>query len=140
MRLSKASAYAVFAAVHIARHEGDGPVQGRTIAQAYDLPVEYLLKILQQLVRSGVLTSAPGRRGGFALHHPADETTLLHIVEAVDGPLNGHLAVSGSIVGADALMRNIEGLCNDIAASTRMILQQTTLQQLMAKTACEPKA
>ena len=40
-----------------------------------------------QLAVSGLLTSARGATGGFALAKPASEITLADIVEAVEGPI-----------------------------------------------------
>ncbi|HET6193736.1 MAG TPA: Rrf2 family transcriptional regulator, partial [Trebonia sp.] len=45
----------------------------------------YLAKQLQSLVRAGVLTAVTGPRGGFRLARPADQITMLQVVEAVDG-------------------------------------------------------
>ncbi|ARQ71998.1 RrF2 family transcriptional regulator [Streptomyces marincola] len=55
------------------------------LARHHDLPVAYLAKQLQTLVRAGVLAATTGPRGGFRLARPAADITLLHIVEAVDG-------------------------------------------------------
>jgi Rrf2 family protein len=131
MRLSKASAYAVFAAVYIAKHQDEGPVQGRLIAQTHNLPLEYLLKILQQLVRAGVLVSETGRRGGFQLKRPPQRTTLLEIVEAIDGPVNGHLTMRAEISGAEKAKDRVEALCERIAEDTKTLLRQATLKHLM---------
>ena len=64
----------------------DGLVMAAKVAKAYDIPLEYLLKIMQQLVRANVLNSKRGPGGGFSLARPATEITMLEIVEAVDGP------------------------------------------------------
>lgn len=50
-----------------------------------DLPKHFVAKIFQDLVRRGLLASAKGRGGGFALARPADKITLYDIVSAVDG-------------------------------------------------------
>lgn len=131
MRLSKASAYAVFAVLHIAKHQDEGPVQGRVIAQAHGLPLEYLLKILQQLVRANVLVSETGRRGGFQLKKPPYRTTLLEIVEAIDGPVNGRLGMRAEITGADRAMDQVEALCERIAEDTKTLLRQATVKHLL---------
>jgi Rrf2 family protein len=55
------------------------------LAEFYDLPVPYLRKHYQALSRAGVLTTAPGPRGGYALARAADEISLLDIYEAVEG-------------------------------------------------------
>jgi Rrf2 family protein len=131
MRLSKASAYAVFATVHVAKHQQHGPVQGRVIAEACGIPVEYLLKILQQLVRFQVLDSETGRRGGFLLKNDPEQTTLLQIVEAIDGPMTGELSVRKEITGDEAVKDIIEGLCQEAAQATQALLRKTTVGQLL---------
>ncbi|WP_372346576.1 Rrf2 family transcriptional regulator [Streptomyces sp. KL116D] len=57
----------------------------RTLAEAYALPEPYLAKYLKRLVAAGVLTSTSGPRGGYRLAKPADQTTGLAVVEAVEG-------------------------------------------------------
>ena len=57
------------------------------ISKAYGLPTEYLLQVMQQLVKSGILTSKKGPNGGFNLAKPATEITMLEILEAIDGPV-----------------------------------------------------
>ena len=52
------------------------------------LPRDFVAKIFQKLVRGGILRSAKGRGGGFALARPQHEITLMDIVEAVEGPLS----------------------------------------------------
>jgi Rrf2 family protein len=63
----------------------EGPVQATDLAQATDVPENYLRKVLLELVRSGVLRSTRGKRGGFQLAVPADRLTLLAIVGRLDG-------------------------------------------------------
>jgi Rrf2 family protein len=128
MRLGKASAYGVHAALHIARAQANGPVQGRAIADACHIPQEYLLKILQRLVRGAVLRSEPGRRGGFALCKQPSATTLLELVEAIDGPIVGECPLPGTHPHVGARLRSI---CVEAADKTRQLLQRTTLQQLL---------
>jgi len=54
------------------------------IAEAVGVPRNYLSKVLQQLVRAGVLVSERGPRGGFALARDADAITLTEILQAVE--------------------------------------------------------
>jgi Rrf2 family protein len=130
MRLGRASAYGVFATVYIASHQGNGPVQGRDVADAYGVPPEYLLKILQRLVRARVLRSERGRGGGFKLRKPASQTNMLEIVEAIDGPVDGELMVREEIRGATRAKNIVEGNCTKIARFARSLLSRTTVQQL----------
>jgi Rrf2 family protein len=131
MRLGKASAYGVFAAIYIAKHQSAGPVQGRAIADAYGIPPEYLLKILNQLVRSRVLDSETGRRGGFVLRNPPDLTSLLDIIETIDGPIDGDLTVRKEVAGSEEAKDRVEAICRSIADYARDLLGRTSVQQLI---------
>lgn len=91
MRISRSTGYGLLAAGYIARNEKNGIVLSQTISKEYNIPLEYLLKILQQLVRANILRSKRGPRGGFVLSKPASRITMLEIIEAVDGPLVSHL-------------------------------------------------
>jgi len=131
MRLGKASAYGVFATIHIAGHEKHGPIQGRDIAKNCGIPVEYLLKILQQLVRSQVLSSERGRGGGFLLRKPAGQTTLLEIVESIEGPVSADLSIGRGVQVSDKARRKIEGVCGEIANYAKSKLRRMTIKNLM---------
>lgn len=58
----------------------------REIVEPEGLPSHFVGKVLQSLVHAGIVSSAKGRGGGFALKKPADEIRLRDIVNAIDGP------------------------------------------------------
>ena len=92
MRISRSTGYALLAVGYIAKNQKEqGIVLSQRIAKAYKIPLEYLLKILQQLVRANVLRSKRGPRGGFTLAKSPKKITMLQIVEAVDGPMVSQL-------------------------------------------------
>jgi len=91
MKISRSTGYGLLAAGYIAKNEKDGIVLSQTISKEYNIPLEYLLKILQQLVRANLLRSKRGPRGGFVLAKPANKITMLEIIEAVDGPMMSQL-------------------------------------------------
>jgi Rrf2 family protein len=55
------------------------------------MPERFLLQVLRQMVNYGLLKSTRGVDGGYCLMRPAHEITLLHIVEATDGPMTSDL-------------------------------------------------
>lgn len=84
--LSRSSEYALRALSHMARHEADGYMLTRTMAEDLELPAAFLGKLLQTLVGKGLVESYRGRRGGFRLARGSGSIRLAEIVEAIDGP------------------------------------------------------
>jgi Rrf2 family nitric oxide-sensitive transcriptional repressor len=81
--ISKTSEYALRAMVFLAEHPASAsPLQ--SIAATTQVPSGYLSKVLQQLVRAGLLTSQRGLGGGFSLARPAQDLSVYEIVQAVD--------------------------------------------------------
>lgn len=64
----------------------DKAVPAARLAAFHDLPSAYLNKHLQALSRAGIVTSTPGKNGGFRLALPPDQVSLLDVVTAVEGP------------------------------------------------------
>ena len=84
--LSKTTEYALRAIVYIALHNDGGHKVGiKEVANELDLPQPFTGKILQDLVRKGVIASAKGPGGGFYLHKPASDVTILEVVRHIDG-------------------------------------------------------
>ena len=61
MILSQSAKYALRATIYLADH-GEGPHLSREIAEALDVPAQYLAKILQDLARHGITVNcvSPG--------------------------------------------------------------------------------
>ena len=85
MLYSKPCAYAIRAMAHVANLTGEVPAGGKEIAEAEGIPAPVLRKILQELVRMGLLDSRRGPGGGFRLARPAKRITLRDVVAAIDG-------------------------------------------------------
>jgi Rrf2 family protein len=75
--------YALRAAVHLA---SEAPRARTTdqIAEATRVPRAYLSKVLQSLIKSGLVLSQRGLGGGMSLAKPADEVSILEVVNAVE--------------------------------------------------------
>ncbi len=87
MRLTKAGEYAIRCALYLS-FEGMGTVVAKKkIAECMDIPSQFLGKIAQQLARAGIIEIVQGSRGGYRLLIPADDLTLLDVVEAVIGEI-----------------------------------------------------
>jgi Rrf2 family protein len=87
LRLSKKTDYGLLALQYLATEGAAGGASARTIAARFDIPVELLAKILQQLGRCGLVAAHKGSQGGYHLARPASAISLAEVVEAIDGPL-----------------------------------------------------
>lgn len=81
--LSSTLEYALRGVTFLASHPEEA-FTTRQIAAGTQVPDDYLSKVLQQLVRAGVLTSQRGRGGGFQLSRPPSEISMLSVVNAVE--------------------------------------------------------
>lgn len=85
MMYSTTCSYAIRAMSRLAIIRPEGYVRISEITEGTTLPGYFLSKIFRDLVKAGLLKSAKGRGGGFALSRRPKEIRLYDIVEAVDG-------------------------------------------------------
>ena len=84
---SKSCEYALQGTIYIALHGQDGQNVGlKEIAESQDIPLHFLSKILQLLVKNDILDSVKGPNGGFSLKRNPEDLYLKDIVEITDGP------------------------------------------------------
>jgi len=81
--LSQTVEYALRAATYLASKPSETQT-AEQIAKATHVPVAYLVKVLQNLVRATIVTSRRGIGGGFSLARSPDTVSILEIVQAVD--------------------------------------------------------
>lgn len=87
LRLSKKADYALIAMKHLAVHGDRGSSNAREIAEIYGIPVELMAKVLQRLVRRGLLASHQGTRGGYHLARVPVQISVADVIRAIDGPV-----------------------------------------------------
>lgn len=86
-RLSKKADYALMALQYLASNGASGVVSARAIAERFDIPLELLAKILQQLAHQGLVAAHKGTHGGYQLARPALAISVADVAEAIDGPM-----------------------------------------------------
>jgi Rrf2 family nitric oxide-sensitive transcriptional repressor len=99
MRLSRHTDYALRVLIHLAA----APERLSSIAEiarAYGISENHLMKVVNNLARSGVLRTVRGRGGGIALARPAKDIMIGTIVRQSEPDLN--LAECGNCVIAPA--------------------------------------
>lgn len=73
---------------HLVQHARDGGVKtAREVAEWSGLPLPMVSKILKTLAREGILVSHRGVKGGYSLSHPPEQTSLVDVIQALEGPI-----------------------------------------------------
>jgi Rrf2 family protein len=130
MRVSRSTGYALLAVGYLAQHQDEGIILSQNIAKKYNIPLEYLLKILQQLVRANILRSKRGPRGGFNLARNPKKITLLEVIESVEGPMIGQLNLI-EVAPRETFSTKAEKVYAKAVGQIRAIFAKVKLSDLM---------
>lgn len=87
MQLTRAADYAVRVMIQLATLPVGTRVQRNRLAEATGVPESFMSKVLQGLVRARLIASRRGIDGGFELAVAAETTSLLDVIEAIEGPI-----------------------------------------------------
>lgn len=102
MKLSRMTDYAVTLATVMAR--GEGQLHSVTaLAQKTGLGEPTVSQILKRLTKEGILSSVRGASGGYSLALGAENITMAHVVEAMEGPIALTKCLEGHEKGACAI-------------------------------------
>ncbi len=85
MLVTRETDYAVRTILYLAR-DSSRMASVTEVARAMHIPKSFLAKILQRLVRSHILSSMRGVKGGFTLARRPTEISLLDVLESIQGP------------------------------------------------------
>ena len=132
MKLTRASSYALHAATYMAQQKKESPTASHKIAEERGIPERFLLKVLKPLVSARVLLSIKGPNGGYRLARPANDISVLEIIEAVDGPIRGQAPLARDR-GRGDLDPRLEVVCDQAAALLRKRLGKVRISDLLSK-------
>jgi Rrf2 family protein len=128
---SQTTQYAIRAVVILAYYRRCQPVGNSTLAAEAKIPPSYLAKVLQGLVKAGVVESRRGAKGGFSLARDPSSITLLDVVQAVE-PIP---RIRGCPLG---LKSHAEMLCpvharlDEAMAQVEAVLASATIAELLS--------
>ena len=94
------------------------------------MPERFLLQILRSLVTHGILASTRGVEGGYTLDRPADQISLLDVIEAIDGPLGEEPTPAKGL--SEETQRRLSEAIEHVTRTTRRELAGIKLADLLA--------
>ncbi len=131
VQISEAASLALHSMVSIARTT-HRPVNLKGIALSTGISEAHLAKVLQRLVKAGLLTSTRGPRGGFDLARSEEKIDLLTVYEAVEGPLGTENCLLHSAGCPFGFKRCIfDGLLAETNRRFREYMKRTTLSDII---------
>jgi len=128
--LSRASTYAFYGLSYLAGQPLGRFVPLSEIHRHYGVPEKHLAKIFQGLVRAGILSSARGVQGGFALARPPERISPLDVIEAIEGPLDVGCLLIGETCAHDVACR-INAVWRKAQHAMVSVLRDTTLAEMV---------
>jgi Rrf2 family protein len=133
MLFSAKAEYACVAMLELAARSGDPkPVRLADVADKHGIPSRFLVQILLDLKRAGLVASTRGAAGGYTLGRPPDEITLFDVIRVMDPPEQPVRA--DDKLQPTAYVHGVRAVWERMVIAQQDILKQTTLADLASET------
>jgi Rrf2 family protein len=131
VQVSAKTDYALRAMIELAAVGPGGSMAAHAIAARQGIPLPFLLNILADLRRSGIVDSRPGAHGGWWLESPAEEITVADVIHAVDGPLLGSARTRRRESADGEIAAVLDDLWRAVGVGVVDLLEHTTVAALL---------
>jgi len=132
MRISAKADYAVRASLELAAAPDGKPVKGTKLAEAQDIPLQFLEHILLDLKHAGLIKTKRGARGGYWLAEPPATITVADVIRAVEGPLANIHDLAPEETHYDGAATLLRDVWIAVRQNLREVLEHVTLAELAA--------
>jgi Rrf2 family protein len=130
VRISAKSDYAIRAMAELARQWDSGAMKAEDIADAQDIPLNFLLGILRELRNGQLVRSVRGRDGGYMLSRPPAQIALADVIRVVDGPLANVRDLSLSQLSYPGAAEALRDVWMAVRGSLREVLENVSVGDL----------
>jgi Rrf2 family cysteine metabolism transcriptional repressor len=130
MLFSAKAEYACVAMLELAARFGDpNPARLTDIADKHGIPKRFLVQILLDLKRAGLVASTRGAAGGYALARTPDDVTLFDVLKVIDPPEQP--TRQDDPLQPTVYVHNVRAVWDRVVESQQALLKQTTLTDLV---------
>lgn len=130
MKISTKGRYGLTIMIELARHDGEGPISLKSIADSKDLSAHYLEQLATPLRNAGLIRSIRGAYGGYKLAKQKDEITAGDIIRVLEGPIVLVEEIENEEPAQQALWVSVRD-------AVRGVLDTTTLEDLIKEDTSE---
>lgn len=131
MLYSKSAEYAIQAMIYLTEKKSDSPTMIHKIASSYEIPSQFLSKIMQSLVKHRLVHATRGRTGGVKLAKSPEKIYLNDIVVSIDGPIHVNpKCVIGLSLCSDEVPCPLHDQWKPIKEKMRHMLENESLKHL----------
>jgi Rrf2 family cysteine metabolism transcriptional repressor len=137
MLFSAKAEYACVAMLELAARFADPrPVRLADVADKHGISDRFLVQILLDLKRAGLVDSVRGAAGGYTLARRPEEISLYDILKVVDPPEQQPRKPSRKnkvVLQQTVYVRNVRGVWDRVVEAQQAVLKNTTLADLLAQ-------
>ena len=137
MLFSAKAEYACVAMLELAaRYADPRPVRLADVADKHGISDRFLVQILLDLKRAGLVDSVRGAAGGYTLARRPEEISLYDILKVVDPPEQQPRKPSRKnkvVLQQTVYVRNVRGVWDRVVEAQHAVLKNTTLADLLAQ-------
>ena len=132
MLFSAKAEYACVAMIELAaRHADPKPARLVDIADKHGIPQRFLVQILLDLKRAGLVASTRGAAGGYALGRHPDDVSLFDILTVID-PIE-QTARQNDQLQPTMYVQSVRAMWDRMVESQHAMLKDTTLTDLVSQ-------
>ena len=118
LKISEAASLGLHTASFLAAR-GKETATTHEIATGLRASEAHLAKVLQRLVKAGLVESLRGPKGGFRLARPGNRMTLLNVYEAIEGRFRPEACLLGRYAcGGKCILGDMVNLVNRLVSET----------------------
>jgi Rrf2 family protein len=130
MQIPRRVDYGLRAAIYLSEQERDKCCSIAEIAKQQGIPKKFLEKIIQDLLRKGLIKSKRGACGGYALARAPEEISFHDVIQALEGPIAVNACFDDHL-SCDQLPRcAMVGVWDEVQRKIVEVFARTTLADL----------
>jgi Rrf2 family protein len=130
MQIPRRVDYGLRAVIYLSGQDPEKCCSITEIAKQQGVPRKFLEKIIQDLIRKGLIKSRRGSCGGYRLARPPDAISFYDVIEAIEGPIAVNACLDQHL-GCDQLSRcTMVGVWNEVQRKVIEVFTSTKIADL----------